>query len=64
MKKTQIVLLLVIAIMIGALLVTLEDASVYATFEIAEKQKSPDSSQINQGIFTKNQKHHFGLPKK
>ena len=39
MKKTQIVLLLVIAIMIGALLVTLEDASVYATFEIADRQK-------------------------
>ncbi|CAI8335924.1 MAG: Uncharacterised protein [Owenweeksia sp. TMED14] len=39
MKKTQIILLGVIAIMIGVLLVTLEDASVYATFEIADKQK-------------------------
>ncbi len=38
MKRTQIILLLVIALMIGALLVTLEDASVYATFDIADKQ--------------------------
>ena len=46
MKKTQIVLLLVIAIMIGALLVTLEDASVYATFEIADRQKPETVTEV------------------
>ncbi|MDG1252342.1 MAG: cytochrome c maturation protein CcmE [Schleiferiaceae bacterium] len=39
MKRSSIILLAVIAILIGALLVTLQDASVYATFEMAKKQQ-------------------------
>jgi len=39
MKRSSIVLLAVVALLIGALLVTLQDASVYATFEMAKKQQ-------------------------
>ena len=39
MKRSHIIALVVIAVLIGALLVTLQDASVYATFDLAEKQK-------------------------
>ncbi|MFM1883821.1 MAG: hypothetical protein RL168_5 [Bacteroidota bacterium] len=39
MKRSHILALVVIAVLIGALLVTLQDASVYATFDLAEKQK-------------------------
>jgi len=39
MKRSSIILLAVVALLIGALLVTLQDASVYATFEMAKKQQ-------------------------
>ncbi len=39
MKRSSIILLAVVAILIGALLVTLQDASVYATFTMAKKQQ-------------------------
>ena len=39
MKRSHIVVLVVIACLIGALMVTLLDASEYATFALAQKQK-------------------------
>ena len=39
MKRSHVFLLAVVAILIGALLVTLQDASVYATFDMAQKQQ-------------------------
>ena len=42
MKRNHIIALVVIALLVGALMVTIQDASTYATFEMAEK-KSPDT---------------------
>ncbi len=39
MKRSAIILLALVALLIGALLVTLQDASVYATFQMAQKQQ-------------------------
>ena len=39
MKRSSIILLAVVALLIGALLVTLQDASIYATFDMAKKQQ-------------------------
>ncbi len=37
MKKTHIVLIIIIAVLIGAILVMFKDAGTYASFELAEK---------------------------
>ena len=41
MKRTHVIALVVIALLVGALMVTIQDASTYATFELAEK-KAPE----------------------
>ncbi|MEY2971893.1 MAG: cytochrome c maturation protein CcmE [Schleiferiaceae bacterium] len=42
MKRSHIIALVVLALLVGALMVTIQDASTYATFELAQK-KSPES---------------------
>ncbi len=37
MKKTHIILIIIIAVLIGAILVMFKDAGTYASFELAEK---------------------------
>ncbi|MFZ9191006.1 MAG: cytochrome c maturation protein CcmE [Schleiferiaceae bacterium] len=41
MKRTPLIALVVIALLVGALMVTIQDASTYATFELAQK-KAPE----------------------
>jgi cytochrome c-type biogenesis protein CcmE len=41
MKRNHVIALVVIALLVGALMVTIQDASTYATFELAEK-KAPE----------------------
>ncbi|MFM6998873.1 MAG: cytochrome c maturation protein CcmE [Bacteroidota bacterium] len=41
MKRGHLIALVVIALLVGALMVTIQDASTYATFELAER-KAPE----------------------
>jgi cytochrome c-type biogenesis protein CcmE len=41
MKRRHLIALVVIALLVGALLVTIQDASTYATFELAQR-KAPE----------------------
>ena len=46
MKKTHIVLILIVAVLIGAIMVMFKDASTYAGFQLAENNKGEEFTVI------------------
>lgn len=57
MKKTHIVLIIIIAVLIGAILVMFKDAGTYASFELAENNSGDQFTVI--GYLDKDASMHF-----
>lgn len=61
MKKTHIVLIILVAVLIGAILVMFQDAGTYAGFKLAEENKGQEFTVI--GYLDKEAKTNFNARK-